>query len=84
MKWLPTCKETTELVSRAMDQRLPFADRMAMRLHLSMCKNCARFNRQLQAMRSQFRLETSANDDAPGLTAEARQRITTELHKKLD
>jgi hypothetical protein len=84
MKWLPTCRETTELASRAMDQRLPFADRMAMHLHLALCENCARFSRQLQEMRRQFRVETAANDDAAGLAPEARQRITRELQKKLD
>jgi len=34
MKWIPTCKETTVLASRAMAARLPFADRVAMQLHL--------------------------------------------------
>jgi hypothetical protein len=48
MKWMPTCKETTALASRAMDERLPLSSRMALRLHLAICENCARFNRQLQ------------------------------------
>jgi len=83
MKWIPTCKETSELASRAMDQRLPFADRMALRLHLAICENCARFNRQLQEMRRLFRDEAAADDDAPGLAPDARQRIATELKNKL-
>lgn len=82
MKWMPTCRETTKLASRAMDERLPFADRMAMRLHLAICENCTRFNRQLQEMRRLFRSETAADDDAPGLAPEARQRIASELQKK--
>lgn len=83
MKWMPTCKETTELASRAMDQRLRFADRIAMKFHLAMCENCARFNMQLQEMRRLFRSEAEAGD-APGLTAEARQRIEAQLQKKLE
>ena len=83
MKWMTTCKETTELASRAMDQRLPLSERMAMRLHLAMCENCTRFAQQLQAMRRQFRVETADKDDAPGLAHEARQRIANELQKKL-
>ena len=83
MKWIPTCKETTVLASRAMDQRLPFADRMALRFHLAICENCARFNRQLQEMRRLFR-EAATDDHAAGLTAEARQRIATELQNKLE
>ena len=83
MKWMPTCREATELASRAMDERLPFVDRMAMRFHLAICDNCTRFNRQLQEMRRLFRAETKADDDAPGLDPDARQRIASELQKKL-
>lgn len=83
MKWIVTCKETTELASRAMDERLPLPGRMAMRLHLAICENCARFAQQLQEMRRQFRVETADQDDAPGLPHEARQRIANELQKKL-
>jgi hypothetical protein len=83
MKWMPTCREATELASRAMDERLPLAGRMGMRLHLAICRNCARFNQQLQDMRRLFRAETAADDDAPGLAPDARQRIASELQKKL-
>ena len=61
MKWIVTCKETSLLASRAMDERLPFADRLALRMHLAICKNCARFNQQLQEMRRLFRAETGAD-----------------------
>lgn len=84
MKWMATCRDATELASRAMDQRLPFASRVALRFHLAICENCARFNRQLQDMRHLFRAETGADDDAPGLAPAARQRIASELQKKLD
>ncbi len=84
MKWMTTCKETTELASRAMDERLPFGDRVAMRLHLAICTNCRRFTQQLQGMRRLFRSETTANDEMPGLPPEARQRIATELQNRLD
>jgi hypothetical protein len=85
MKWIVTCKETSMLASRAMDERLPFADRLALRMHLAICRNCARFNQQLQEMRRLFRAETGVDEAiAPGLTPEARQRIETEMQKKLD
>jgi len=83
MKWMPTCREATELASRAMDERLPLSSRMALRLHLAICKNCARFNQQLQEMRRLFREETAVDDDAEGLAPDARQRIANELQKKL-
>jgi len=84
MKWMTTCKETTELASRAMDERLSFGDRVAIRMHLAICKNCRRFTQQLQDMRRLFRTEATANDDVPVLTPEARQRIANELQNKLD
>jgi len=84
MKWMTTCKETTELASRAMDERLPFGERMALRMHLAICTNCARFTRQLHEMRRLFQLETAANDAVPGLPPEARHRIASELQNKLD
>jgi anti-sigma factor RsiW len=84
MKWMTTCRETTGLASRALDGRLPFSERLALRLHLAICENCARFNRQLQEMRRLFREETAADDDAPGLAPEARQRIASELRNKLE
>lgn len=84
MKWIVTCKETSLLASRAMDERLPFADRLALRMHLAICENCARFNQQLQEMRRLFQAETGADEAiAPGLTPEARRRIETEMQKKL-
>jgi len=84
MKWITTCKETTELASRAMDERLSFGDRVAMRMHLVICENCRRFMQQLHDMRRLFQTETRADDAVPGLSAEARQRIANELQNKLD
>lgn len=84
MKGMPTCKETSVLASRAMDERLPFTDRVGMWLHLALCKNCARFGRHLQAMRRIARAETEADDEAAGLTDEARRRIATRLPVKPD
>jgi len=66
-----------------MDERLPLSNRMALRFHLAICKNCTRFNQQLQQMRRLFREEAAADDDAAGLAPEARQRIETALQKKL-
>jgi len=83
MKWMPTCRDATELASRAMDERLSLSNRMALRMHLAICENCTRFNQQLQEMRRLFRAETTANDEAAGLAPEARQRIASELQKKL-
>ena len=67
-----------------MDARLSFADRMALRVHLAICRNCAQFNLQIQEMRRLFRAETGADDPVPALAPDARQRIAAELQKRLD
>ena len=83
MKWMTTCRETTELASRAMDTRLSFGERLALRMHLAICTNCTRFAQQIDDMRKVLRMD--AMDDAgPGLPEAARQRIETELQNKLD
>ena len=84
MRWMPTCRVATELASREMDQRLSLLDRLGLKMHLAICRNCRRFAVQLEEMRRLFRLETGADDDAMGLTDEARRRIEAELQKKLD
>jgi len=81
---MPTCKQVTELASREMDEHVPLLDRLGLKMHLAMCRNCRRFTVQLKEMRRLFRLETGADDDAMGLTDEARRRIEAELQKKLD
>ncbi len=83
MKWRVNCREATELFSRTQDERLHLADRVAMRMHLAICRNCTRFARQLQDMRRLLRSGGALEDETAGLSADARQRIETELHQKL-
>ncbi|MFN3544821.1 MAG: zf-HC2 domain-containing protein [Thiobacillus sp.] len=82
MKWLTTCKETTALASRAMDTRLSFGERIALRMHLAICANCARFARQINDMRIFLRGDATG-DAGPRLAEAARRRIETELQNKL-
>ncbi len=41
-----SCKEATRLVSEGLDRRLSFWRRMRLRLHVVMCRGCARYARQ--------------------------------------
>jgi hypothetical protein len=45
-----SCREVTQLVLRAEDQRLPLADRLAVHLHLLACKACPRFVKQVRLL----------------------------------
>jgi len=42
-----TCWEMSELGSDIIDQKLSFNSRMAVMMHISMCKNCHRYIKQL-------------------------------------
>ena len=83
MKWRTTCKETTELASRALDERLGLGERLAMRMHLLICTNCTRFVQQINDMRRMLRMD-ARDEVGPGLSEPARRRIETELQNKLD
>ena len=46
-----TCKEVSALLIAREDRALPPLERVALRLHLMMCKACPTFERQLLTMR---------------------------------
>lgn len=50
-----TCKQATALMVAREDRALPWADRLALRLHLAVCQACPRFERQLLTMRNALR-----------------------------
>ena len=47
-----TCKEVSALLIAREDRALPRLERVALRLHLMMCKACPTFERQLVIMRN--------------------------------
>jgi hypothetical protein len=50
-----SCKDASRLVSRQEDARLPFWQRLRLRLHLSVCIACARFERDVRFLREAMR-----------------------------
>lgn len=50
-----TCREVTTILVAREDRRLVWRDRLALRLHLSICKTCPRFERQMLVMRQSFK-----------------------------
>jgi hypothetical protein len=47
-----SCKDVSRLVSLQEDVRLSFWQRTRLRLHLSVCAACARFERQVRFLRT--------------------------------
>ncbi len=75
-----SCKDVTRLISESMDHSLPLGKRVGVRLHLLICKFCARYERQLLLIRETVR-RLVATEERPGevpgesMSVEARERI---------
>lgn len=54
--WMFRCQDISRKISQAMDTSLPLHQRMAIRIHLMMCRYCSRFHRQLHRLRRASRL----------------------------
>jgi hypothetical protein len=52
MPLMRNCKEVTALVVAREDRELPAHERVALRLHMAMCKACPVFERQMLTMRN--------------------------------
>lgn len=63
MNWLHSCKRVAELLSQSLDEPLGMLDRLRLRMHLSMCDNCRRVERQLNGLHA---LSAQLFADEPG------------------
>lgn len=73
-----TCKEASHLVSQEQDRPLRFNERLGLRMHLWVCANCRRFERQIGLMRRLLRQSAQhaeTDDTETRLPPEARERI---------
>jgi hypothetical protein len=60
-----SCKEVSALLIAREDRTLSLQDRLALRLHLAMCKACPTFERQLLTMRNAMRQWRAYTEDDP-------------------
>lgn len=58
-----TCKEATALIIAREDMALPWSDRVALRLHLAMCKACPNFEKQVLTMRNAMKQWRNYRED---------------------
>ncbi len=52
---IPSCKQTSQLLSQAQDRPLGFFERLRMRLHLAICDRCRRVSTQFDFLRAAVR-----------------------------
>lgn len=65
-KLMYSCRQASELSSRAMDQPLGPTERLLLRLHLMMCRGCSNFSRQIEFLRRVSRKIPEAFDKEEG------------------
>jgi hypothetical protein len=77
-----TCKDASRLVSEGQERSLHLRERWGLRLHLWICVNCRRFERQVRLLRRALRRlarHVQTGTQGPDLSPEARERIRAAL-----
>jgi len=63
MSGMLTCREATQLVSEAMDHKLPLSRTFELKMHMFMCKFCSRFKKQVLSIRHVIQENAHLMDD---------------------
>lgn len=61
-----TCKQASALLIAREDRELPWIERLALRLHLAVCKACPVFARQMLTMRNALHQWRNYTEKDPG------------------
>lgn len=78
---MKTCKDTSRLISEGQERQLSLNERINLRLHVWMCNNCRRFEKQIIIMRKIMQRKWT-QDTPPAnkqLSSEAQERIRLAL-----
>lgn len=80
-----TCDESSRLASDDLERPLGLAERIALRMHVLICKSCRRFRRQIHLLRKLMR-DAGGDPAAMGppdlaLTPDERGRIHAAAHQ---
>lgn len=83
-RMMPSCRDVSQMVSDAMDRRLPLRKRLGIRLHVSMCALCRRYEKQLLLLREGTRryADPDGNPAEKSLSPAARERLKHALERK--
>jgi hypothetical protein len=84
--WMFNCNQVSQKVSDSMDRVLPFHQQMMIRIHLQMCKYCARFRDQMLLIRKAIRTKEDFDEEmkpSESSFSEPRERIKQALRDQL-
>jgi len=76
------CRDVAELISRSMDTSIPIGKWIGVRVHLLMCKFCARYERQLLLVRETLRRLVAEEHRHEGPAGETLSEVERERIKK--
>lgn len=62
-----SCKDTTKLLSQSLDAELSLPQRLALRLHLAICRNCRNFREHLALIHEACRRFSESGDELSGV-----------------
>ena len=68
-----SCRDSSELLSRSLDEPLPFGTRVGLRFHLLICRFCRRYGRQIRALDRIARGWAASAPARPGGLSEERK-----------
>ena len=80
--WMFNCKEVSLKVSESLDRKLPLHKRIMIRIHMMMCRYCARFQQQMILIRQIARYAKpleSTTEESVKLSEDARARLKQTL-----
>lgn len=73
----PNCRQASRLQSEALDHKLPFLQRVGLRIHLLLCKWCRRYGKQIRFLRD------AAHEHPDELVAPARQKLPDAARERM-
>lgn len=73
-----SCKQASQLISQSLDRSLTLRERIALKLHLIICKYCKRFSQQVQTLRNAMRtmVDSIENNNTIKMPSSTKKRIT--------
>ncbi len=80
---MPSCRDVSQLISEGMDRHLPLRKRLSLRLHVSMCKYCRRYEKQLHYLHEgvDHYADPEKNTVEKSLPPAARERLEKALER---
>ena len=80
-----SCKQSSQLISQSLDRPLTMRERVALKLHLLVCKYCKRFSQQVQTLRVAIKTVVSSIESNNNIlmSSAAKKRIAdmVEAHR---